>query len=486
MTTDVKAVDVADVPLVVDLDGTLTMSDTLHEGVCHLLLRSPFLAPSMLSWLLRGRHVLKQEVASRTSIEPSLLPYHPHLLTRLREEASRRRLILCTGANERTAHAVASHLGLFDEVMASNGSVNLTGDAKAQVLVEALGRHGFDYVGDSVDDIAVFALARHAWVVNPSRALRQAIPSLGNVREQFPTPHGLGGAIWRALRPHQWIKNVLVFVPLLTATGVDLFRGLRTCMWAFLAFCVIASSVYLVNDVIDAAADRAHPRKKRRPIASGALPMLPAVLLAAVLFGIGLTNSLAIGPAFAGVVVMYLLVTWSYMIWLKRVPILDSIVLATLYTLRIIAGAAALSVVPSFWLMGFSVFFFMSLALGKRYAELLELEENGHGRSIPGRKYRPEDLATLLAQGNATGCAAVVVLALYVHSGIEPGQYRYPELLWVICLLLLYWISKFWLNAQRRELDEDPVIWAANNRVSRGIAALAIALVAAARWLPRA
>jgi 4-hydroxybenzoate polyprenyltransferase/phosphoserine phosphatase len=474
-----------DVPLVVDLDGTLVLADTLHESLWRAVRLRPVLLWQLPGLLLSGKATFKAAVAKHASLDAATLPYHEPLLERLRLEAANRAVVLCTGADEQVARAVADHLGVFSDVMASDGQQNLTGADKATALVARFGEAGFDYVGNDVVDLHVFPRARRAWIVNPSSALKRRIAEVSNAGEMHEASESVPRALCRAMRPHQWLKNVLVFVPLLTATQVDHSQGALLALAAFAAFSMVASGVYLANDLLDLEADRQHPRKRNRPIAAGLLPIPLAVLTSALLFVSGLVLAWLISAAFGAALVLYVLVTSAYMLRLKRVPILDSIVLASLYTLRIIGGAAAISVVPSFWLLAFSVFFFMSLALGKRYAELVELAGQSGQVSIPGREYRPEDLQTLLAQGNATGCAAVVVMALYIHSGLEPGQYRFPELLWLICLVLLYWISKFWLNAQRREIVGDPVIWAATNRVSRGLVLVGIAVLAAARFLPR-
>ena len=473
-----------DVPLVVDLDGTLVLSDTLFESAWRLLLKSPLDAIVAFSSLRNGKGALKEAISGRLQLDVSLLPYDQRIVRRLLLERRKRRVVLCTGAHQRVAKAVAEHLGLFDEVLASSHVVNVTGAAKAALLVSHLGERGFDYVGNDHTDLVVFRSARNAWAVNPTRSMTGALHSVTNLVEHEPREHSRAGALLRALRPHQWLKNILVFIPLLTATGVDRLEGLRSSVLGFAAFSLVASAVYLLNDLIDIDADRQHPRKRSRPIASGKLS-IPSALLAAVgCLSFGVAIAISVSPLFVLVLGGYVAVTTAYMLRLKRVPILDSIVLATLYTIRVVGGAAALAVFPSFWLLAFAMFFFMSLALGKRYAEMVEIarQAGGHTR-IPGREYRASDLPTLLAQGNATGVAAVVVLALYVHGGLAPGQYRSPELLWGVCPLLLYWISKFWLNAQREEINDDPVIWAATNRVSLGLVSLSLLLVIAARWM---
>ena len=475
----------AAVPLVVDMDGTLLLTDTLHEGVLALLRRQPRACLSLPGWLLRGRAGFKAAIADRVSPDAEYLPYNEALLARLREEAPRRRLVLCTAADARVAQAIARHLGLFDEVIASEDGRNLKAAEKARALSARFGERGFDYAGNDTADLPVFAAARRAWVVDPSPGLRARLGRVTNIDARFPG-HAASrpGSIVRALRVHQWVKNVLVFVPLLATLQQGTWETVLQSLLAFVAFCLVCSSVYIVNDLLDLGADRRHPRKRLRPFASGALPIATGVKLLPLLVVLGFGIASLTAPWFAPLLAIYYVSNWLYTFWLKRVPLLDAIMLAGMYTLRILGGAAAIDVVPSFWLLAFSMFFFLSLAMAKRHSELVELEGMDTGSAIPGREYRPEDLSTLIAQGSASGYSAVLVLALYINSEAVQVQYRHPEIIWLICPLLLYWINKLWLNSQRREITEDPLIWAATNRVSRAVALLCVGLLLLAKLLP--
>ncbi len=475
----------AAVPLVVDMDGTLLLGDSLHEGVLALLRQHPRACLALPVWLLGGRAGFKARIAERVELDAAYLPYNEHLLARLRAEAPHRRIVLCTAADERFARAVADHLGFFDEVIASADGRNMKAGEKARTLVARFGERGFDYAGNDTADLPVFAAAQQAWVVNPSAGLRARIGRVSNLEAQFP---GHGGsrlqALVRALRMHQWVKNVLVFVPLLATLQSGTWETLLDALLAFVAFCLVCSSVYIVNDLLDLGADRRHPRKRLRPFASGALPITAGLKLLPVLVLLGFGTALLTGTWFAPLLALYYVSNWLYTFWLKRVPLLDAIILAGMYTLRILGGAAAIDVEPSFWLLAFSMFFFLSLAMAKRHSELVELEGMETGSAIPGREYRPEDLHTLIAQGSASGYSAVLVLALYINSADVQLQYRHPEIIWLICPLLLYWINKLWLNSQRREITEDPLIWAATNRVSRAVAVLCVALLVLAKLMP--
>lgn len=472
-------------PLVVDLDGTLTTCDTLVEGLALLVKQRPVSLLQLPFWLLRGRAAFKREVSNRVAIDPARLPYDARLLERLQLERARQRsLILCTAADDRIAQSVAAHLGLFDAVMATGSNANLSGRTKGAALVDRFGAQGFDYAANDLVDMEVFIHARESWLVNPTPALQQRSAALHNVSLTLPGPAFSLRETMRALRPHQWIKNLLIFVPLLVSMEVSHLGAFVNATLAFVAFCLIASCVYVVNDLLDIQDDRAHPRKRQRPLASGLVPVSHGMLLAAAIFAFGFAVAAAVSPLFVAALATYLASATAYSLFLKRVPLLDTLVLAGLYTLRILAGAAAVAVVPSVWLLAFSMFFFLSLALAKRHSELVELDGIAPSGAIPGREYRREDLQVLIAQGSASGYSAVLVLALYINSDAVRRQYNNPEIIWLICPLLLYWINKLWLNSQRREINDDPVIWAVTNRVSRAVAVLSVLLLAMARWLP--
>lgn len=473
----------AEPPLVVDLDGTLLATDSLVESTVQLLGRRPLLALALPWWLLGGKAALKAQVAGRIELDAASLPYDARVLEHLAAHRGTRRLVLCTAADHRLAHAVAGHLGLFDEVIATRDGDNLRGARKARALVERYGAGGFDYAGNDLPDLAVFAAARRAVVVSPTAGLRRRLHRLPNVERVLAAPRPALGPYLRALRPQQWVKNLLVFLPLLATLGSATPGAFARATLAFAAFCLVASSVYLLNDLLDVAADRRHPRKRLRPFAAGTVPLRHGVLLAPVLLAAGVGVAAQVSGLFVAVLLLYYATTCLYSLRLKRVPILDTLVLSGLYTLRVLAGAAAVRVVPSVWLLAFSLFFFLCLALAKRHSELLEMEGAERGGAIPGREYRPGDLAVLLSQGSASGYAAVLVLALYLNS-TGAAEYRHPELIWLICPLLLYWINKLWLNSQRREIHDDPLVWAMRNRVSRMIAALCVLLLLVARWLP--
>ncbi|MGV3709723.1 MAG: UbiA family prenyltransferase [Gemmatimonas sp.] len=473
------------VPLVVDMDGTLILSDTLFEGSVQMWKAHPLTCLQYPFWLLRGRAGFKRAIADNVNFDARQMPYNEALVEHLREQRKTRKIVLCTAADHRFAAGVARHLKLFDDVIATTDGVNLKSEAKAAELVRRYGKGGFDYAGNDLADVAVFAEARRAIVVNPSRALQRQLPAVRNADRFAETPRPKATAeLWRALRPHQWVKNLLVYVPLLAVVSNANFDSVVDASLAFVTFSMIASSVYLLNDLLDLPSDRKHPRKRHRPFASGTVPIVYGILLIPVLLVAGFAVAVGLSWLFTGIMFVYAVLTLLYSFWLKRVASLDTLILAGLYTLRILAGAAAIDVVPSVWLLSFSMFLFLSLALAKRHSEIIEIQESQTLSSIPDREYRADDLMVLIGQGSASGYAAVLVLALYINSDAVRLQYRHPEVIWLICPLVLYWINKLWINSQRRQIYDEPIVWALRNRVSRLIAILGVALLLLARWLP--
>lgn len=466
---------VQDVPLCVDLDGTLIRSDLLLESALALLRQSPLHALLLPLWLAQGRARLKREIAQRVELDASLLPYDEHVLAFLRDDCRERRRILCTASDTRLAQAVADHVGAFDEVMASDGARNLAGTTKREALSARFGERGYDYAGNERRDLKVWQGARRAVVVGGDGSLARAAAAVCEVEREFPRERG-GLRTWmKALRLHQWLKNLLVFLPLLAAHRLFDSSAVLPAGVAFLAFGLCASGVYLLNDLLDLDADRRHPRKRLRPFAAGTLSLHYGVLAAPLLALAGLALALALSPLFAAVLGGYYALTLAYSLRLKRIEMLDVVVLAALYTVRIIGGAAVIGGGLSFWLLAFSMFLFLSLAMLKRYTELLSMQSNGKV-DASGRGYSVEDLPLIQSLGGASGYLSVLVLALYINSTASEALYRHPRVLWLLCPLLLYWISRVWMKAHRGLMHDDPVVFAVTDRVSQAILALCAAV----------
>jgi len=464
-------------PLCVDLDGTLIHSDVLLETVVLLIKRNPCFLFLLPFWLMRGKAALKAEIEKRVEFNPAALPYNSALLTWLTQQAEQgRELWLCTASNEKLAKQVAQHLNIFKGVLASSGQLNLSGKNKAQKLVEVFGDKGFDYCGNHEVDLAIWQVSNAGVVVNGSRRLLAKAGRVTRVLASFPAPFSRGMAAVKAMRLHQWAKNVLIFVPLAAAHKLGDLMLVRDSLLAFLAFGLCASSAYLLNDMLDLAADRIHPSKCHRPMASGALPLLAGLGLMPFLLLLAIALASCLPKAFCLVLFGYYVLTLAYSFGLKRQVMVDTITLAGLYTSRIVAGAQAILVPLSFWLLLFSVFLFFSLALVKRYIELDGLRRQGKLKAA-GRGYRVDDLQVLLSLGAASGNVCVLVLALYINSPAISALYRHPQVIWFLCILMFYWICRIWFKAHRGEVHDDPVLFALKDRTSLLIALLALATV---------
>lgn len=478
------AVASPDRPLVVDLDGTLVRSDLLHELASSYVFRSPGATLDMLRWLRQGKAHLKDELAARSDLDVATLPYHAELLDWLRaERATGRRLVLATGGDRRLADEVAAELGLFDEVLASGDGINLTGAVKRAALVERYGEGGFDYVGNHAHDLEVWRYAGTAHVVGNTPRFLGRVRGLAGVGISFPRqPAGGVRAIWRALRPQQWIKNALLVVPLLTAQRIDDPDSVLRTLLALVTFCLAASSVYVLNDLADVGHDRHHPQKRHRPFAAGELGLVTGWLLWPALAILAFTlAAVFLPPVYVGVLAGYLVLTAAYTAWLKRKPVLDVVTLGILYSLRIVAGAAAIDVELSMWLLTFSMFFFLSLALIKRVGELTRIRRTMAKNK--GRGYVETDLELLSSYGVASSIASVVIFSLYVNDPKTSVLYETPELLWCSVPVMLAWLMRCWLLAHRGEMNEDPIIFATRDRASLVAGVAIVAAFVAAKVL---
>lgn len=469
-------VDDQAIALAVDLDGTLISGDLLWECLFHLVRDNPLVVFFIPFWLLGGKARFKQAIFSRVQIDPAWLAYRPEVLAFLEAEKARgRTLILATASAHDKAEQIADHLGVFDRVLGSDAHRNLRAAAKRDQLVADYGEAGFDYIGNSRDDVLVFEAARRAHVVAPDRDAR-------HWAEQHDAHilHDQSKAslkdVARMLRVHQWAKNSLIAVPAVLAHSVFELPTLLALVAAFFAFSFLASAVYIFNDLFDLAMDRRHSTKRNRPLAAGRIDPATGVKIALGLMALSVVLTLALPPAFAAVLAIYFLVTTAYSLKIKGWLLLDVLTLAGLYTVRIIAGVAAVSVEPSYWLLAFSVFFFLSLALVKRYVELDHAKISQKER-LSGRGYRPEDKEIIAQAGMASGFAAIVVLALYLDSPAVYELYQHPWMIWPICPLVLYLIMRIWILAKRREFNDDPVVFIATDWRSQVMIAFGAALM---------
>jgi 4-hydroxybenzoate polyprenyltransferase len=463
-------------PLCVDLDGTLIRTDLLLESALALLARRPSLVFAMLIWLIRGKAHLKQEIARRVDVNPAILPYNDEVVAWVREQQAVRETVLCTAADSRLAQGVADHIGGFASVMASDGRNNLSGVNKATSLVDRYGARGFDYAGNAAVDLHIWKSAHAAIVVESGSQLSDAARKVSQLERTFKLSKPSARQWLKALRVHQWVKNILVFLPLLASHRIFEPHAVASAVLAFFCFGLCASSVYVTNDLLDLAADRQHRRKRHRPFAAGVIPLQQGPVAACLLLIVAFGLAWLLAPLFALVLLGYYLLTTGYSFKFKRMVMLDVVVLALLYTSRIVAGTVAIQSRSSFWLLAFSMFFFLSLAMVKRYTELLAAQKSA-GIKAAGRGYTVEDIPLIQSLGGSSGYLSVLVLALYVDGTASQALYRHPHYLWLLCPLLLYWISRTWAIAHRGVMHDDPVVFAIKDKVSRYLLMVAAAIV---------
>lgn len=471
-------------PLVIDLDGTLLNCDLLHESALSFASNSPLLLWRLPGWLAQGKAYLKHQIADCVDLDIETLPYNFELLEWVRaEKANGRTIVLCSASDAKFVVQVAAHLGVFDDAIGSDGVTNLSSHRKAALLGERFGARGFDYAGNSHADVPVWSQARRAVLVSAGASVRRAAFRVAEVEREFDRKGaGLGDWLY-AMRLHQWIKNFLVFLPLLASHRFTDFSLLLPTIYAFLAFGLCASSVYLLNDLMDIQSDRTHPRKRLRAFASGKLSPASGLVMSAVSLIAAFCVGAFAGLAFEAWLAVYLGVTLSYTFVLKRKILVDALALAALYTLRILAGGAAAQMWPGFWLLAFSLFLFLSLAFVKRYTELeLDLRRGKPGPQ--GRDYVTSDLPLIEMLGIVSGFSAVLVMALYMNGESIARLYPHQNIVWLTVPILLYWISRMWVKAHRGEMHDDPVIFAATDRISQLsiVAFMTVMLVAGTSW----
>jgi 4-hydroxybenzoate polyprenyltransferase/phosphoserine phosphatase len=490
-----SAHDIALLPvLCVDLDGTLVKSDTLYDSALAIARHHPESLLKFPGWLLQGKAALKQHLANTVQLDVAHLPYNRELLQYLEQQrATGRPIYLATAADAHTANRVAAHLGLFTGVLASDGKLNLAGKNKLAAFQSQFGDN-FSYIGNALPDLPLLQHCQEPMVANPTPSLRASLRKAGIIPIRTFNERASPLKAWlKAIRLHQWAKNTLLFVPLLLAH--TLAPGLVAgAVLAFISFGLCASATYIINDLLDLEADRQHPRKRRRPFAAGDLSVLSGVVVVALFFAASFVLALLVptvvarlSPDFTLVkplhfllwLGIYLVTTLAYSLRLKRSVLVDVIALSGLYTIRIVAGSAATGVAVSTWLGGFSIFFFLSLAFVKRFAELENLRERG-GITAGGRGYHVTDIEQLRSFGTSSGYVSVAIIMLYI-SNLDAAQlYRHTHRLWLLVPALLLWISRLWLVASRGLLNEDPVVYAITDRRSLLLGAVVLVIVLSA------
>ncbi len=452
-------------PLVVDVDGTLIRSDLLIESALQFVAGHPLEVWKLPAWLSAGKSVLKSKLAERVALNVETLPLREATVAWIREaQAQERPVYLASASNERYVEALARQIGGIAGVFATDLATNLAGDRKAARLIEAFGAGGFDYIGDDPVDMPVWRAAGSALAITRTRRFEAEIRRSFATATILERPRPQVRAYLRALRPHQWVKNILIFLPMLSGHLFDA-TSVLTVFGALACFCAAASSAYLINDLLDLPADREHHRKRNRPFASGAIPLVHGPVMAAALLLFSVAGALALSLPFCLVLLFYIGTTLAYSLVLKRELLIDVITLGGLYTVRVLAGVVVLGTRKSPWLLMFCLFLFLSLAIVKRCSELVV--KLGEGKlAVTGRGYRVSDLGVMNALAAAAGFGAVLVFALYIASPDVVALYSHPNYLWLVCPLLLYWVSRLLMLASRGEMHDDPVVFAMTDRTS--------------------
>jgi 4-hydroxybenzoate polyprenyltransferase len=474
---------IAALPLCVDLDGCLTATDTFAESIILAFKTAPFQTLlCLLRLVISSKASVKDKISRIARPDATQLPYHGEFLRYLRSEAARGRdLYLVTGAHERIAQDIVAQLGIFRGCISTHGDINVIGKAKARILVDTFGLKGFVYAGNSTTDMPVWRAAAEAIAVNGGHPVRRKLVQLDYPTRIFAAPSSTWRALLQAIRPYQWVKNILVLVPLVTSHRLFEANLVGRTALAFLAFCMCASGGYLMNDLLDIETDRRNPSKRNRPFASGRLT--PAM---GMIVGLGLTAaSIALAAwlsfGFCLIVLAYVALTTAYCCFFRAKMFADVIALTLLYCLRLLGGHIVCGIAASNWLIATSLFTFLGLALMKRYTEVrFLLDENPDAPS--GRAYMPSDLPILQMIGIVSSFAAVLVLALYIDS-TAALHYRSPQFLWIWCLLLLYYMSRVWMIANRKKMSVDPVQFAIRDRVAYVTIAAGLCVYALASYV---
>ena len=454
-------------PLFVDLDGTVIKTDLMFESILLLLKKNPLAVFLIPLWLLKGKAYLKHQLAQRVEIAVDLLPLNTEFIAYLRtQEAEGRDIILISASNQLPVRQVSNHLSLFIDAIGSDADHNLKSENKLRRIQALISKSSFAYAGNSSADLSVWFAAEEVLMVNCTAALESQLGDKTKTVTRFDPAPAYLAKFWQAMRPHQWLKNGLIFLPLILSHQIAQATLALQAVIGFISFSLCASSVYLLNDLLDLNSDRQHQSKFSRPFASGELPLgygflgAPGLLIAAILV------ALFLPPEFLSVLLIYWLLTCAYSLFLKKIFLLDVLVLAVLYTLRIVAGSAAISVVTTNWLFAFSMSLFLGLAIIKRYTELSNLQALGK-TTAAGRAYSTEHLKLLSVLGASAGLVAVLVFTFYINAPDITRLYSTPAILWLICPLLLYLLGRIWLLAYRGKLNEDPVLFAITDRRSQ-------------------
>lgn len=471
----------AHVPVVVDLDETLIVTDTLYEQIAIGLFTRPLAVFGTARALLKGRAALKASLARQIDLTHTTLPIREDLVHWLHQQAEiGRELHLCSAAAQPVVETMARRLGIFASAIGSDDS-NLKGRAKAAYLKQRF-PEGFTYAGDSPSDLAVWREASGIVLAGAAPSVANAARNLGKpIEAEFHSADLSLRDLLSALRIHHWSKNMLMFLPLLLGHAWHDYSLIAQTVLAFICLLMVTSATYLLNDIADLNADRQHWTKRNRALASGRMSIPLGFALSGALLLVAFGSALILSPAFAGALASYLVITSSYSLGLKRVPLLDTLIIGVLFTIRIIMGVVLFSQPSPAWLLTFSVFFFFSLAVTKRHTEVMRAGISGETHSLASRGYRVEDAPLTLTLGVASAIASLVVLVLFIIEEMLPSNvYSHPQILSGMPLILSIWLGRIWLLAHRGNMNDDPVSFALRDRISLVLGGIVAVLFLAA------
>ena len=469
--------------LVVDLDDTLIFSDMLHETFWAAFSNDYRIPIKSVTWLIRGKEKLKNKLGISAEINVENLPYNNDVINYIKKHRKQGGYTaLVSASNQAVAEKIAKFLNLFDEVKGSSENLNLKGHAKAKFLITRFGVKNYDYMGDSLNDLPIWKNANKAITVNANSSTIKECEKINSNYHHLKSElsQNIFFNYLKVIRTYQWIKNILVFVPMFAAHQLTKDNFIDSSL-AFIAFCLIASSVYVINDLFDLNADRAHPIKKLRPFAIGTIPIKNGLIIFLLLFVPGIVISFIIEFYFFLLVLIYFTLSFLYSIVFKKKVILDICILGILYTFRIVGGGFTTEIQLSFWLLAFSIFLFLSLAAIKRQSELVDLK-NRKRINIIGRGYLTNDLPIISTIAISSGFISVLLAGLYINSPDVLALYSKPWTLGVASIILLFWIMNIVFASSRGLVNDDPIIYAIKDNTSR-VCFIAIILLLISNFL---
>ena len=464
--------------LSVDLDGTLIKTDLLYESFWSAFANDLLIPFKALFALLKGKAFLKEMLFNSSSLDIKSLPYNHEVIKYISSHRSNGgKVALVTASNEKLAKIISKNLNLFDQVYGSSSILNLKGLAKAKLQKKIFGEGNFDYIGNSVADLQSWRISNKAITFNASELVRSKceLCNINTIHLFKKSDCSFLTSFIKEIRPYQWVKNILVFIPLIAAQSFD-STSIYHAFLAFIAFSSTASSLYILNDLLDIKADRNHPKKCKRPLAAGDLSFSIGFILGIFLLLIGLIFGFIIGGSFPIILLFYYSITFFYSINLKKKALVDIFVLSGLYTIRLQAGGIATNIQISFWLLAFSIFIFLSLAAIKRQSELVDLINRGKN-SLENRDYKINDLNFIRTLAISSGMISSLVMALYIKSPKVLDNYSNPKFLWISCCIFLFWIIRVCFKTERGEMEYDPIIFALKDRTSKFIFLMIILLI---------